>query len=134
MPETGTTPARSSTLDCSAFLADWRGALARLDELEARRDLSEVEFAASYDTADEHRVALQDAIAEAPADSPAPILAKARVLDWQLRALFRCPGEPNEEERSALTLLASIARDLETLVARSEDVLTDMRNVTHTAS
>lgn len=119
MPDVGSSVIRPATLDRSPLLADWRGALARLDALEARRDLSETEFAATYDTADEHRVALQDAIAEVPADDLASILAKARVLDWQLGTLFRSPGEPGEEERSALALLASIARDLETLAARS---------------
>ncbi len=119
MPDVESSVIRPAALDRSPLLADWRSALARLDELEARRDLSETEFAASYDTADEHRIALQDAIAEASADGPASILAKARVLDWQLGTLFRSPGEPSEEERSALALLASIARDLETLVAGS---------------
>lgn len=117
MPDVESSVIRHVALDRSPLLADWRGALARLDELEARRDLSETEFAASYDTADEHRIALQDAIAEASADDPASILAKARVLDWQLGTLFRSPGEPSEEERSALALLASIARDLNLFAA-----------------
>ena len=119
MPDLESSVIRHVALDRSPLLADWRGALARLDELEARRDLSETEFAASYDTADEHRIALQDAIAEASADGPASILAKARVLDWQLVVLLRNPMEICAEERSALALLASLIRDLETLVARS---------------